>query len=272
MVRHDDVFLTKKQEILQKIEEKKRLISLTKAMSGEPTSEGGMSREKAQRTIELFNKDISKLEKYLMQLEKPIPSTEPPKVEEKYRSEYVETTYQNDSIMRETPIKSLNWFVIIILLIIISSSLYFVIDNSNLQNTNNVMPSNFSNNAEKITNPILTPKDIFDKINEYREQNKKFRILWSDDAYRLADFRASDMVKRNYFSRTAPDGKTVSDYIGFYNFYSSSAWGENLCKGCSDPTQTWIENDGHKEILLGGWGRGAVACESDICVFIGINE
>ena len=314
------------KEILQKIEEKKRLINLTKAMSGAPASEGGMSREKANKTVQLLNKDISTLEKELRELEpepknlkinnnsessllKPIDDetkslvfkrleenrvsegaippfhinnaseeindtaiNSPPKVEEKYKNEYVGTTFHDDSIMQDTPIKSLNWFAIIILLIIISSSLYFVIGNSNSQNTNHATPSDFSNNAEKVTNPIPTPKDSFDKINEYREQNKKYRILWSDDAYRLADFRASDMVKRNYFSHTTPDGKTVSDYIGKYNFYSSSAWGENLCKDCSDPVQTWIRSADHREILLGGWGKGAVACESDICVFIGVNE
>lgn len=298
----------KREEILLKIEEKKRLIHLTKAMPYD--KEMGMSSEKAQRTIELLNKDISNLEKEFRKLEsnpenfkisslfKPLDDemktqvykgleedssvnvqnnidiaiNSPPKVEKKYQTEYVGTTFHNDSVMEDTPIKSLNWYAIIILLIIISSSLYYVIG-INSQNTNHVAPSNFSNNnAEKVINPILTPKNIFDKINEYREQNKKYKILWSDDAYRLADFRASDMVKRNYFSRTNPDGKTVSDYIGKYNFYSDSAWGENLCKACSDPAQTWIESAGHREVLLGGWGKGAVACDSDICVFIGVNE
>src|SRR5574341_216655 len=154
---------------------------------------------------------------------------------------------------QDIPIRSLNWNAIIIIFfgIIISSFIISsFLDNSNSHEP--VTPSNFSNNnAEKVINPTPTPKDSFDKINEYREQNKKFRILWSDDAYRLADFRASDMVKRNYFSHTTPDGKTVSDYIGKYNFYSSSAWGENLCKDCSDPAQTWIGNAGDREVLLG---------------------
>jgi len=174
----------------------------------------------------------------------------------------------------DTPIKSLNWNAVIIIFFGIILSSFIIssfLDNSGSQDS--VTPSNSNNNTtEKITNPIPAPKDIFDKINEYREQNKKYKILWSDDAYRLTDFRASDMVKRNYFSHTTPDGKTVSDYIGKYNFYSDSAWGENLCKGCSDPIQTWIGSADDKKVLLGGWGKGAVACESDICVFIGVNE
>lgn len=175
---------------------------------------------------------------------------------------------------QDTPIRSLNWNAIIMIFFVIILSYFIMISflaSSNSQNL--VIPLNFGNyNAEKVATPIPAPKDIFDKINEYRKQNKKYNILWSDDAYRLADFRASDIVKRNYYSHTTPDGKTVSDYIGKYNFYSTSAWGENLCKGCSDPTQIWIGRAGDREILLGGWGKGAVACESDICVFIGVNE
>lgn len=260
----------KREEILLKVESIKRQKRLLIDEMNDCVDRGflGKRKEILDKIIELDRQSSVN-----------VPSTNdtainsPPRVENKYQKEYVGTTFHNDSIMDDRPIKSLNWYAIIILLILISSTLYFVIGNSNSQNTNLVMPSNFNNdNAEKVTNPILTPKDSFDKINEYREQNKKYKILWSDDASRLADFRASDMVKRNYFSRTTPDGKTVSDYIGKYNFYSDSAWGENLCKGCSDPAQTWIESAGHREVLLGGWGKGAVACESDICVFIGVNE
>lgn len=55
--------------IFQKIAEKKRLINLTKGMSGAPRSEGGISPEKANHTIQLFNQDISNLEKELRKLE-----------------------------------------------------------------------------------------------------------------------------------------------------------------------------------------------------------
>jgi len=185
--------------------------------------------------------------------------------------------------LQDKPIKSLNWNAIIIILVGIILSSFIIsnfLDTSNSQGSITpsdsqgfVAPSNSSNdNVEEVTKLQLAPKDSFKKINEYREQNKQYKILWSDYAYRLADFRASDMVKRNYFSRTTPDGKNVSDYIGKYNFNSDSAWGENLCKGCSDPAQTWIESVEHREVLLGGWKRGAVACESDICVFIGVDE
>lgn len=289
-------FKGKRIEILEKLSALDRELEGLEGLSkpfenGEPTliSESVLYQQRKRKLLKPQSEQL-KPPKISQEITKDITAiNSPPKVEKKYQSEHVGTTFHNDTpdvvtepvpvriepdfIMQDTPIKSINWIAVIILLIIISSSLYFVIGNSNSQNTKHVTPSNFSNNnAEKVTNPLPTPKDSFDKINEYREQNKKYRILWSDDAYRLADFRASDMVKRNYFSHTTPDGKTVSDYIGKYNFYSDSAWGENMCKGCPDPTQTWIGSAGHREVLLGGWGKGAVACESDICVFIGVNE
>jgi hypothetical protein len=59
----------KRNSIFQEIAEKKRLINLTKGMSGAPRSEGGISHENANHTIQLFNKDISNLEKELRKLE-----------------------------------------------------------------------------------------------------------------------------------------------------------------------------------------------------------
>jgi hypothetical protein len=60
---------SKRKSILQEIEEMKNLINITKAISGAPSSEGGISREKANKTIQLFNKGISNLEKELRELE-----------------------------------------------------------------------------------------------------------------------------------------------------------------------------------------------------------
>jgi len=335
-----------REEILQEIEKKKRLINITKAMPYD--KEMDMSAKKAQRTIELIKKDILKLEKELKQFEsidtysKNIASATPkadisrpkeksftketellieeekisePKSEKSNENHICQYCFKKTSQVykctkcslelcpehvsnhsciktvsskpesnhistveiktQNIPIKSLNRnsiIIIIILFTVILSyfTINFVLNNSNSQKYDT--QSNFSNNEKIVPNPQLTPKNIFDDINEYRKQNKKYNILWSNDAYRLADFRATDMVTRNYFSRITPDGKTVSDYIGKYNFYSTSTWGENLCKGCSDPTQTWIESAGDRGVLLGGWGKGAVACESDICVFIGVNE
>lgn len=59
----------KRNSIIENIEEKKRLINLTKAISGAPRSEGGISCEKANDTIRLYKMDISNLENELRELE-----------------------------------------------------------------------------------------------------------------------------------------------------------------------------------------------------------
>lgn len=53
----------------EEIEDKKRLINLTKLMSDAPVSEGGISRERANKTIQLLNEDLSNLKKELRELE-----------------------------------------------------------------------------------------------------------------------------------------------------------------------------------------------------------
>ena len=61
--------MKRKDEIIQEIEKIKQLINLTKSMINIPYSEGGISQEKANRTIELFKQDILKLERELNKFE-----------------------------------------------------------------------------------------------------------------------------------------------------------------------------------------------------------
>jgi len=89
-----------------------------------------------------------------------IPKIRPPKVTDKYRSEYVGTTFHNDSVAQDIPKtypkKSLNWNLIvsILLIIIFSSLLFFLIGNSNSKNTH-LTPINFSNDTVNSV-PVIT--------------------------------------------------------------------------------------------------------------------
>jgi uncharacterized protein YkwD len=215
-----------RRRLLQKIDEKNRLINLTKAMSGAPVSEGGMSREKANKTIQLLNKDISNLEKELKELEsepknlkinsnsessllKPLDDetkssvfkrleenkNSPPKVEEKYRKEYAGTTFHNDSIIQDIPVphpkKYLNWNVIvsILLIIILSSLLFFVISNSNSQNTYRT-PSNFSDNiTNKIVNPVPALTNTSNKTGTVTQSKFKHTYIDSEgNVHEVTDY------------------------------------------------------------------------------------
>jgi len=60
---------SKRNSLRQQINKIKCSIKLTKTMSGASISEGGISRKKANNTIQLFEKDITNLEKELRELE-----------------------------------------------------------------------------------------------------------------------------------------------------------------------------------------------------------
>lgn len=164
-----------RRRLLQKIEEKNHLINLTKAMSGAPVSEGGMSRENANTTIQLFNKDISNLEKELRELE-----SEPKNL--KINSNPESSFLKPLDIPITYPKKSLNWNVIvsILLIIIFSSLLFFVIGNSNSQSTH-LIPSNFSNNiTEKVANPAPALTDTSNKTGTLTQSKFKHTYIDSE--------------------------------------------------------------------------------------------
>jgi hypothetical protein len=60
---------SKRNTLYKKINTIKGLIKFTEVMSGVSISEGGISHDKANKTIQLFEKDISKLEQELRELE-----------------------------------------------------------------------------------------------------------------------------------------------------------------------------------------------------------
>ncbi len=232
-----------RRRLLQKIEEKKRLLNLTKAMSGTPASEGGMSREKANRTVQLLNNDISNLEKELKELEsgsdnhkisdnsgnslhignvseemKHTPVNLPPKVECKYRQEYVRTASSRNSIIRDMPVvsakKTLNWNTIasIILTVIILSLVFFVIthiDNSKSLNTHNT-PANSSNNtAEKAVNPAYGLTNTSDTTGTATQS--KFKHTYIDkegNVHEVEDYTSQGGSKYDVIIKNASVSKS----------------------------------------------------------------
>jgi len=116
-------------------------------------------------------------------------------------------------------------------------------------------------------------KEIFAKINEIRQNYGRKPLAWDDRLYELALFRAKDMVERGYFSHMTPEGKCVKDFKDKYGLNGYSV-AENLFKGdlrsmCVDE---WMRSRGHRYNLLYPHKIGAVACYSDICVFLGGNH
>jgi len=135
---------------------------------------------------------------------------------------------------------------------------------------------------KETSNSVIHSKEdsqkTFDYINQLRQENGLKEILWDDKIYELAKWKAEDMTRREYFDHIDPDKKCVGSYAKNYGLmYSSNSFAENIF-GYSSPTwfdqkeavESWMDSRGHRyNLLFEGHIRGAIACDSKNCVFIG---
>ena len=111
----------------------------------------------------------------------------------------------------------------------------------------------------------------FEEINELRKSYGRGEIVWDERFYRLARFRAQDMMERGYFDHVTPEGYCVSHFAKEFGIpYETIA--ENLYGGggnASAALLSWEGSRGHRYVLLyPGHERGALACVGEICVFL----
>lgn len=121
-------------------------------------------------------------------------------------------------------------------------------------------------------------KEVFNYINVIRQQNGRRTIQWDDQIYNLARWKAEDMTERRYFDHVDPDGKCVGSYARNFGLtYPSDSYAENIF-GYNSPTwfdqeeavASWMTSRGHRyNLLYQSHSRGAIACDSQNCVFIG---
>lgn len=99
-------------------------------------------------------------------------------------------------------------------------------------------------------------------LNLYRVQNKLNAVAVSKNGVRAARWHTQDMIDKNYFSHTEPNGRDFSSRAGSFGY---SAWAENIAAGYSDANGTfcqWKNSPGHNSNMLGshqtiGLGRTA---------------
>lgn len=129
-----------------------------------------------------------------------------------------------------------------------------------------------------ITHSKEDSQKTFSYINQLRQQNGIKVIAWDDSLYDLAKWKAEDMTKRGYFDHVDPDGKCVGSYAKNFGIrykpssmadnlfgYSSSTWFEQ-----NEAVDVWMDSRGHRfNLLYPAHIRGAIACDSKNCVFIG---
>ena len=110
-------------------------------------------------------------------------------------------------------------------------------------------------------------KDEFlQRINEVRSKGCKCGnlymppaapLVWNNKLADAAEDHARDMSKRQYFSHTSKDGRSIQDRItgaGYtYNGYKSFAIGENIAQGqqtIAEVSNGWFKSPGHCKNLM----------------------
>ncbi len=94
------------------------------------------------------------------------------------------------------------------------------------------------------------------EVNEFVSQMNSHRLvqgcgalIWHDGVADVAQAHSQDMVDREFFSHTNPDGDSPWDRLGNAGVTWSGAAGENIAAGTSDATTVlnlWLNSPGHR--------------------------
>ncbi len=130
-------------------------------------------------------------------------------------------------------------------------------------------------------------KKAIQEINGIRKSYGKPPINYSTKAYNLALARAKDMNQYGYYDHTNPNTKTCADTMKLaYGFGDKDYLAENIntyvnvgggvslsMQTMSDSIKAWMNSRGHRFNLLYDMHlAGAVACDQNKCVFLGLNS
>jgi uncharacterized protein YkwD len=78
--------------------------------------------------------------------------------------------------------------------------------------------------------PVTKPVDqyIHEAVNRTRQQNERQSLSYDEDLESVALKHSKDMIARNYFSHTTPEGKGVGDRYREAAYTGCRTWGENI--------------------------------------------
>ncbi|MCX6809953.1 MAG: CAP domain-containing protein [Candidatus Berkelbacteria bacterium] len=104
-------------------------------------------------------------------------------------------------------------------------------------------------NSDKTSASTLVPSDqiSLNLVNNYRTQNHLSQLKWNDKLAKAADDKAQDILNKQYFDHTSPDGKKAWDFI-LSEDYSYRFAGENLGVDFDSQEQTfdaWLNSPSH---------------------------
>lgn len=98
----------------------------------------------------------------------------------------------------------------------------------------------------------VSASGLLSKTNEERKSDKKPALKLNSELSEAAQTKAKDMVERNYWSHTTPDGKAPWLFIDQAG-YSYDKAGENLAYGFSNSANTvyaWMNSSPHRANIL----------------------
>ena len=87
------------------------------------------------------------------------------------------------------------------------------------------------------------------EMNAHRESAGCPALAWHQGVASVAQGHSQDMVDRDYFSHTNPDGESPFDRLAAAGVTWNGGAGENIAAGTSDASlvlQLWLDSPGHR--------------------------
>ena len=113
--------------------------------------------------------------------------------------------------------------------------------------------------AKPTTTPTQAPsteaameREVLELVNKVRAENGLSALTWAEDVARVARAHSSDMINRNFFSHTNPDGLSPFDRLK-NNGISYRTAAENIAYGqktAEAVMKSWMNSSGHRANIL----------------------
>jgi uncharacterized protein YkwD len=103
-------------------------------------------------------------------------------------------------------------------------------------------------------------RDLWWAVNRERMKNRLPTLGMDGALLRASKDRSKDMIDRNYFSHTTPEGKTFGDLLrekGIVqpNVYVGEAIARTATGGASDILKAWLESPTHRQVLMSPYAK-----------------
>jgi len=123
--------------------------------------------------------------------------------------------------------------------------------------------------------------DALAYLNQLREQNGKKPLYFDERLYNLSIVRARDMQQYEYLAYVNPRTGTCANSLKTLYGLSAddnvveSAYGQwnGYTRGIErEAIDSWMNEPGNRNQLLGNYSAGAVSCSGGYCSFLGLNN